>query len=66
LSEAKDVFVPGLIVGKSAGIVAVNGDVISAKSALGANSAAPADNPAIANPRRDIPIDSACFTGQLL
>src|SRR6202051_4089157 len=38
----------------------------SAKSALGASSAAPAERLAIAKRRRDIPIDSACFIVLLL
>jgi hypothetical protein len=59
--EANDVFVPGLIAGKSDGSVLGRGRLSPAKSALGASHAAPADSPAMVKLRRDITIDFVCF-----
>jgi hypothetical protein len=58
---ANDVFVPGMIAGKSDGAVLGRGRLSPAKSALGASNAPPADSPAMVKLRRDIPIDFVCF-----
>src|ERR1700722_804237 len=52
---ANDVFVPGLVTGRSARITLLDrGRMASAKGAPGASIATPADRPAVAKRRRDI------------
>src|SRR5271168_580870 len=65
-SGPNDVFVPGLFVGRSADCASLDmGWWPSEQSAPGVSSAAPADSPAIAKRRRDIPIGSVSFTANL-